>query len=63
MSYLDETQIYLRSLVRVKFRHSLRTLFAFETSYALEIFHAKGKQKKIERHLGVLSLPNSVLHK
>lgn len=46
MSYLDVTQIYLRALVRVKFRHSLRTLFAFETSYALEIFHAKGKQKK-----------------
>lgn len=43
MSYLDVTQIYLRALVRVKFRHSLRTLFAFETSYALEIFHAEGK--------------------
>ena len=51
MSYLDVTQIYLRALVRVKFRHSLR------------IFHAKGKQKKIERHLRVLSFPNSVLHK
>ena len=43
MSYLDVTQIYLRALVRVKFRHSLRTLFAFETSYALKIFHAEGK--------------------
>ena len=62
MSYLDVTQIYLRALVRVKFRISLRTLFAFETSYALEISMPKAS-RKIERHLRVLSLPNSVLHK